>query len=171
MRWWAFLILAYVAASVQLGLGGLLGWGPATPDLLLLVVVFVALHANDEHALAAGVVAGLFHDVIADHGLGAHALAYGLAAAGTRRLRGVMYREHPLTHLTVTALTGVGVVLLLWARELVRGLFPWSADDPRLVRPLPMLVGVVATTALAPPVIYALRSIRKAFAFRAASVG
>ena len=162
MRWITFAIAAYLFVSTQFALGGLLGWGEATPNLVLVLVVFVALHAQPRPALAAAFVAGLMHDVIAGHGLGTYALGYPLAVAAASPLRDVMSADHAATHALVTFALGVLLAIYLDVRHVVRArLVP---DDPSIAIGA-RLLGATATAALAIPVLWALRGARNAFAF------
>jgi rod shape-determining protein MreD len=83
------------------------------PDLVLLLVVFLALEAPPPHALWAALVLGLLRDLGSAGRLGASALvllpATALLAAATRRL----VRESPLVDaaLTLAFVAGCGAAL------------------------------------------------------------
>jgi rod shape-determining protein MreD len=163
MRWLPFLILAYVFVAVQFSLGSVLHhWGEWTPNLVLLLVLFIGMHAMLEPALVAGLILGLMHDVIASHGIGTYALGYAMLAFFAVQLRGIMYSDHIVTHVMMPFLLGVILVVYLVFRQWVRG-FYYPPDD--LVSFGGRFMGVLVTTAAAIPVIGLLRKIRKVFAF------
>ena len=162
MRWLPFLILAYLFVCAQFALGGALRWGEATPDLVLLAVVFVGLHAPLRTALSAAFVAGLMHDLIAGHGLGTYVVGYVLVVAITSQLRDVMYPDHAVTHVTATLVGGVALATYLEVRHALRSIF--FADEPPVAFWQRML-GALASAALAVPVIWLLRRARRMFAF------
>lgn len=163
MRWLPFLILAYLFVATQFALGGVASrLGEGTPNLVLLLVVFVALHAPLRTALAAAFVAGLMHDVIAGHGLGAYVVGYVLVVALAGQLRDVMYPDHWVTHFAVTLIGGVALAVYLEARHLIRGWF--FADDPAIAFGQRTLAALLSA-ALALPAIWLLRRFRRLFAF------
>ena len=63
MRWLAFFILAYVMLGLQIGLSGFIEIHHA-PNFLLLVVVFIAINACRDTALAACLLLGLLQDLL-----------------------------------------------------------------------------------------------------------
>lgn len=162
MRWFPFLLLAYIVVAVQLALGGALGWGQWTPNLVFLLVVFVGMHALLEPAMIAGLLLGLMHDVIASHGIGTYALAYTLLAALAVQLRGIMYSDHIVTHVMMPM--GLGVLLLVYLlfRQWVRNLY-YPYDHPVTISA--GIASLFVTCLLAVPVIGVLRSFRRSFAF------
>jgi len=162
MRWLPFVLLSYLFVCVQFALGAALRWGEATPDLVLLLVVFVGLHAPPRVALAGAVAAGLMADVVAGQGIGTYAVGYALVAALCGQLRDVLYPDHAVTHVTVTLVGGLAVATYLEVRHGVRSIF--FADEPTIAF-VRRALGSAATAALAVPVIWALRRMRRAFAF------
>lgn len=162
MRSIPFIILAYLVVATQFALANTLGWGEATPNLVLLLVIFIGLHAPTEPALVAGFVLGLMHDVITSHGIGAYTLAYPLIAALTVQLRSAMYADHLVTHVAMPLLLGLGLTIYLWVRQMIRGWF--FVEEPTITFSRRMLE-VLATAALAIPAIWLLRKTRRAFAF------
>ena len=162
MRWFPFVILAYLFVAVQFSLGGALGWGEVTPNLILLFLLFIGLHAPTDAALVAGFTLGLLHDIIASHGIGTYTLAYPLIAVMTVQLRGAMYADHAVTHVAVTLLQGTALTIYLWVRQWIRALY--FTEEPTISFKSRML-GVLVTGALAMPAIWALRKVRRSFAF------
>lgn len=164
MRWFPFAILAYLFVAVQFSLGGIVGWGEVTPNLVLLLLIFIGLHAPSDPAIVAGFVLGFAHDVIsgASLGIGTYSLAYPLLAMIAVQLRGAMYADHAVTHVAQSLLFGVLLTLYLLTRQFVRG---WYFTEEPSVHLKPRLLSVLATAALSIPVIWMLRKIRRSFAF------
>ena len=164
MRWLPFVILAYLFVSMQFVLGSAIGWGESLPNVVLLLVLFIALHALSDTAIAAGFVLGLGHDIIAgaSMGFGTYTLIYPLLAAMAVQLRGTMYPDHAVTHVAITLLTGSLLTIYLWLRQIIRAIY---FTEPTSVTLKSRFLGVLVTAALAIPVIWMLRKIRRSFAF------
>jgi rod shape-determining protein MreD len=162
MRWLTFLIFAYLTVCVQFALSGTLGWADAAPNLVLLLAVFLALHAGIEAALVGCFLLGLLFDVVSPYGLGTHAVVFGVLGFIVYQLRAVMYREHPMTHLTLGALIGFAYVMLLFFRQWLRS---FVFDEPSQLDFRSLMLGVLTTTLAAPIAIYFLRRVRRVFAF------
>jgi hypothetical protein len=118
MRWLAYVILAYVAVALQIGLGPFLRYKGAQPNLVLLAAVFIALNAPRDAALLGCFCLGLLQDLLTQQPPGLFALSYGLTAMVAVSVHQVIYREHPLTHFSVA-------------------LFGGPADDDRAAHPRP----------------------------------
>jgi rod shape-determining protein MreD len=182
MRWLAYFILAYVALGLQAGLGQYVSYRGATPNFVLIAVVFIAVNAPRDAALLGCFGMGLMHDLLTHQPPGLFALAYGLVglmAAGSQQ---VVYRDHPLTHFAVALAGGivVAVVVLLngWVQppgpaETVwvdgAGTVPATQAALRAVRPSPAaeFTRAVYTSVLAPAVLWALTRMKRGFAFQA----
>ena len=162
MRWFPFFVLAYLFVAVQFSLGGVLGWGEVTPDLVLLLVIFIGMHASMEPALIAAFMLGLMHDVIASHGMGTYALGYTIIAAFAVQLRGIMYSDHLVTHVMMPLMLGSVLLIYLLVRQSVRNFYFVPEYNISL---RPRLMSVLITTALAVPIITTLRRFRRSFAF------
>ena len=156
MRWPTVLLLAYFAIGVQLGLGEYLRVGNARPDLVLLAVIFIAIHAPRESALLACFAIGLMQDLVTISPIGLYALSYALVGMMVVSTQELVYRAHPITHVT---LGFVGT--LLWsAVVLIHG---WIRG-PRLA--VTDLLATALYTAIAAPIVLgALHLCRRAFAF------
>src|SRR4029079_5257545 len=98
MRWAAYLVLAYVAVGLQIGLGEYLRVGAAKPDLVLLAAVFIAINAPREAALLGCLCLGLIQDLVALNAMGLYALAYALAGMFTVSTQELVYKSHPVTN-------------------------------------------------------------------------
>jgi rod shape-determining protein MreD len=181
MRWLAYFILVYLALGIQVGLGDYVSYQGASPNLVLLAVIFIAINAPRDAALLGCFGMGVMHDLLTQQTPGLFALAYGLVglmAAGTHQ---IVYREHPLTHFSMALGGGivVAVVLLLhsWIHPPGPALTPWvggggpaPATQVTLaaLRPSPAteFTRALYTALLAPVVIGLLQRIKKAFAFQ-----
>src|SRR5215218_7478444 len=101
MRGLGFTILAYVALALQIGLGPFIEWQGARPNLVLLAAVFIGMNAKREPALLACFLLGLVQDLLTGQTLGVYAFSYGLAALLITGSAQVVYRDHPLAHVTM----------------------------------------------------------------------
>ena len=101
MRWLAYVILAYIAIAVQIGLGPYVRYRGAQPNLVLLAAVFIALNAPRDAALLGCFCMGVLQDLVTQQPPGLFALSYGLTAMVAVSVHQVVYREHPLTHFLV----------------------------------------------------------------------
>ncbi len=124
MRWIPLVILTYVVTLAQTSLVGIIDIdvptvGVIRPELLIIVVVFAALHVRDAvDAMLTGWVLGLALDVTTGAGaststaVGPMALAYALAAGAVYKIRGAVFREKVVTQCVMTV---VFCVLAHWA--------------------------------------------------------
>ncbi len=181
MRWLAYFILAYLALGVQVGLGPYVSYQGATPNLVLLAALFIAINAPRNVALLGCFGMGLMHDLLTQQTPGVFALSYGLVgmmAAGTHQ---VVYKDHPLTHfsMALAAAVVVAVVVLLngWVRPpgpaltaWVGGVGPAPATQATFaavyLSPTTEFTRALYTAILAPVVIGVLLRVKRAFAFQ-----
>jgi rod shape-determining protein MreD len=156
MRWPACLILAYVAIGSQIGAGEFLRVGNSRPDLVLLACIFIAIHAPRQAALLGCFVIGLAQDLVTLGPLGLYALSYSLVGMFVVSTQEIVYRAHPVTHVTI----GFVGTLLWGAVVLVHG---WIRG-PRVS--VIDVLGVALYTAIAAPIVLGLLNLmRRAFAF------
>ena len=177
MRWPAYFILAYVTLGLQIGLAPYLRYRGAPPNLVLLAVVFIAMHAPRDAALLGAFCLGVLQDLVTQQPPGLFALSYGLVALFVTGAQQVVYREHPLT-LFALALAGGAVTALLvllhgWLYAPVpsaRGGAGTAAAALPAVRPSAAVefTRVLYTAALAPVVLFLLQRARRVFGFQAA---
>src|SRR3569623_505338 len=167
MRWLSYFILAYVALGCQLALAsrGYMDVKKATPNLVLLVVIYVAVNAPREAGLMGAFLMGLMQDLLTLYPLGTWATTYGLVAMFVISTQEFVYREHPLTHFSL-ALTGgliCGTLLTIhdWVYPKLHG--GSALDGGRIVG---QFTGVIYTALLAPVVLGVLQRMRRAFSFR-----
>ncbi len=162
MRWLPFAILAYLVVSIQFALGGILKLNEYTPNLVLILMIFIGLHAPLDAVLIAAFALGFMHDVISLHGIGTYALGYSLVAALAFQLRGIMYADHVATHLTITIILGFVLICYMMLRHWVRSFY--FAGEPSISF-WPQISAVLVSAFLAVPAIHFLRKIRRTFAF------
>ena len=173
MRWLAYLILAYVAVGLQIGLGPYLRYRGAQPNLVLLAAVFVALNAPRDAALLGCFCLGLLQDLVTQQPPGLFALSYGLTGMVAVSVNQVVYREHALTHFLVALLGGLLTMAVLlvhgWVHPAApRARAPDGATALPAIRPSAAVefTRAVYTAALAPVVLGLLQRSKKVFAFQ-----
>jgi rod shape-determining protein MreD len=168
MRWATFLILVYLILALHLALGGFVNWGRAQPNLVLPMVVFIALNAPREHALAGAFVLGLGQDALSFQAPGLFAFTYSIVTMFLLGARPGLYRDHPLTHMAMTLLAGLltaGLVLFhAWAVGRLH------QTDPGALAWGPALFGAGYTALLAPLLLLPLVKLKRLFGFQAARV-
>jgi rod shape-determining protein MreD len=100
-------------------------------------------------------VLGVLQDLLSAQGLGLHAFSYGLVAMFTISTQEFVYRENPLTHLTLGLVGGMvlAVVLVLHA---------WLKTPAPIKAPF---ISAILTAAVAPILLGVLQRMKRAFAF------
>ena len=161
MRWPIYFILAYLAVALQLGIGGhVRAWG-ATPNLVMIAVVFIAIHAPRDAALLGCFALGIMQDLTTAEPsrLGLYGLAYGIFALliggyGTPAVRG-----NVVIHIVLTLLCGVVTTIVLLVHN-------WIAYERGSRMPFGVLMWSALFTALLSPIfLVPLNRLRKLFAF------
>jgi rod shape-determining protein MreD len=159
MRWPAYFLLGYVMLGVQLGVGAVAPVRGVGPDLMLLVVVFVALNAPPAEAMLGGVLLGAMQDLVTLQPFGLFAFAYGGVGWLVGRSAEHVRRGHPLTHVAFALLGGgiTGALLVAhdWFRPAGPAVVSAGGVVARAVRigPRTALVSMLYTALLAPFVI------------------
>ena len=159
MRWIVYFILAYVAIGLQAGLAPFLTWNGASPNFVLLAVIFIAINAPREPALLGAFMLGMLQDLMTTQGLGVYAFSYGLAAMFTISTQEVVYREHPLTHFTLGLVTGISTAVML----VLHASAPWLHASTPLKGPF---ITAILTAIAAPFVLGILQKFKRVFAFK-----
>jgi len=162
MRAISCFILGYTVLGIQVGFAGFVNIGGAAPNLVLLAAIFIALNAQKESALMGCLALGIMQDLLTQQTLGIHAFSYGLVAMFVISTQAIVYREHPLTHMSL-ALAGMAIVS---AVMLVQG-WIWFDKATRL-SPLTLVYATIYTTLLSPLFLGALGKLRFAFGFQPA---
>lgn len=123
-------------------------WSGIKPDLIMLFVIYLALHSRPLNAVAGGFAVGLIQDFYLGHFIGMYTLTLTIVALLTIWLTDRWYRENfPLTILLVFFVTAVGQ-LLIGLLGFGAGM-NWSAGDI-----LRIVLGVSVYNALLVPVTY-----------------
>jgi rod shape-determining protein MreD len=150
-----------VVLGLQLGLGRHIDFRGAPPNLVLVCAVFIALNAPKQPALWACFGLGLVQDMLSGHSLGLYAFSYAVTGYFILMTREVVYREHPLTHFSLTFASGLVVACVLLVHGLVR-----LGPDERV--PVSMLMTTALyTAALSPILLIPLQQTRRVFSFTA----
>jgi rod shape-determining protein MreD len=157
MRFLPYILLAYLAAGVQVGLSGYVHLGGAAPNLVLVVAVFFALFANKDSALLACFVLGLMQDLLTQQTLGLYALSYGFVGLAVTSSASMVYRDHPLTHAAVAAVASIGTWIFLLIHS-------WIFGPPLSMRTA--FLSTMLTSLLAPAIIYGLLKLRPLLGIR-----
>jgi rod shape-determining protein MreD len=155
-----YLILAYLTLGAQIGLGAYVQVAGAAPNLVLLAVAFIALNAPKEPALLGCFMLGLMQDLLTQQTLGIFALSYGLVAMFVISTQQLVYREHPLTHISIT----FSACILTAVVTVLHGLFRLEATERVALTKLSYIT--LYTTALSPIILGVLQKLRKPFGFQ-----
>jgi rod shape-determining protein MreD len=181
MRWLTYFILAYLALGIQVGLGDYVSYQGASPNLVLLAAIFIAINAPRDAALLGCFGMGVMHDLLTQQTPGLFAFSYGLVGLMVAGTQQVVYREHPLTHFSMALAGGILVAVVLLVHNWIHppgpalttwvgGAGPMPATQVSLaaIRPSPgtEFTRALYTAVLAPLVIGVLQRIKKAFAFQ-----
>jgi rod shape-determining protein MreD len=156
MRMFPFFILAYVAVGIQIGLGRFLNIGEARPDLVLLAVIFICIHAPRDAALLGAFAIGVVQDLVSLNPLGLSALVYSLVGMFTVSTQELVYKAHPLTHFTLGFVGGLISTACFAIHGWIRGPRATMTD---------LLAAALYTAVLAPFVLSLLNLTTKAFGF------
>jgi rod shape-determining protein MreD len=172
MRWPVYFIIVYIMLGLQLGLSSYTQFRGVAPNLMLLVVVFVSLNAPRAEALFSSFLLGIFQDLVTMQPLGLYAFSYGLVAILVAWSSEFVRRSHPLTHLSMTFLSGLLVSLVLMVHQLIRPVGPALMHEGALVGairlgPRVLIVSSVYTALLAPPVLWIFQRLHRFFGFDA----
>jgi hypothetical protein len=136
MRWSVHLLAVLLAAALDAGLGGLFEIGSIRASILPSVVVFVALSAPKRIVIRAAMVGGLACDLFAPTVLadgsalvvpGPHILAFALGAAAVIPLRGLLYRQNPVSNAAAVVVFSAFASLMWISISIVRSAVLGSA--------------------------------------------
>lgn len=157
MRWMALLAVLLVAAVLQSTAVAWIRIHRIGPDLLFIVAVYYALHAGPADGLLAAWAAGLTTDLFSDVRMGTFAFAFGLVGLLVVRFRELVFRDHPVTQVLITAV-GCGMAQVL-AQTVTIALQPALQPDLWKVF-LTALYTAVYTAVLAPYLLWLLGRVR-----------
>jgi hypothetical protein len=160
VNWTVFTIFAYVFLAVQSGLVPAMRlasdwpYGPVSPRLELILVVFVGLFAARRTSLAAWATMGLAVDLLTEYPDGVTLIgpfALGFLAGGLvlHHLRGMVLRTHPLSLAFSVFVCGLAVQLVVVAIFAIRASYDpmpgFSGGSALAAR----LLGLIYTAAIA----------------------
>jgi len=168
LRWLAYFILAYLMLGIQLGIGSYVSFRGVSPNLLLLVVVYISLNAPREEALLGSFLLGALQDLITLQPMGLFAFSYGIVALLVCWLADSVRRTHPLTHLSLTFMCAMVVGVLLLIHDLIRPvamLYGGTVVQAIRIGPRIVAVSAIYTTLLSPFVIFLLQQSNRLLAF------
>jgi rod shape-determining protein MreD len=172
VRWLAFLALAYVTMGLQLGLGPFIAYRGASPNLMLLAAVFVAVNAPRDVALIACFMLGLIQDLGTLQTLGLFAFCYGLIALIIVNTQQVVYKDHPLTHFSLTLGAGLATAAVIiaqgWLHPPPLMIDAKDAGKPFHISSTLELTRVIYTAILSPFVLGLLKYVKPMFGFAGA---
>lgn len=149
MKWLALAVGTVACVVLHTTVGPRLAIGQVRPDLLVVFVVFIAMHVRGVDVIAAACAVGMVADLQSIERFGVLALAYAAAAGVVYALRNHVFRSHPLAHFAMTfGAECVIQLLLLVYYGLVGGVGgeTWGAQV------LGGLLIALYSAALAPPV-------------------
>jgi hypothetical protein len=178
MRWSIYILAVLLAAAFDASFGSVLSIGSMRGQALPAVVVFALLSAPRRVGVRLAMAAGLVADLLAPVALpseaalvvpGPRILGFALGALAVIPLRGLLYRQNPLSGAAATfvfsLLSAVGFVFLWSVRSLVLdGGAPWwpgSGAGEVLLR----LLGAVGDAVVALPVLWLLGKTRPLWGF------
>ena len=143
MRWSVFAIFAYLALLLDTGLGALwtdpFGLSIGRPDLVLVLLVFIAMWSPGPTVTWAALILGALVDLSAPYFfvnqeessvlLGPSALGYLAGAAVVLQVRSVLFRQSPLVIPVLVVVAGLFAHLVVMVLLTLRGL-PWLHTTP-----------------------------------------
>ncbi len=148
MRFVPYFILAYIALGMQVGLSGYIRVESVPPNLVLLAALFIALNAPKEAALLGCFGLGLMQDLLTQQTMGIYALSYGLVAMFIISTQQLVYREHPLTHVSIALSASIICAVVMILHDLFR-----MSTDERTQPELRLVYASLYTTVLSPIVL------------------
>jgi rod shape-determining protein MreD len=99
-------------------------------------------------------------DLLTQQTLGIYALSYGLVAMFVISTQQLVYREHPLTHISITLSASIITAVVI----VLHGLFRLEPEERVALTKL--TYSTLYTTALSPIILGVLQKLRKAFGFQ-----
>jgi rod shape-determining protein MreD len=166
MRWLSFFILAYVALGLQTGLARAIQWDSATPNFVLIAVIFIAINAPRDAALLGAFILGALYDLTSQGILGLQAFCYALSAAMILPIARGLQRKHPATHFGLVLAAGLLTAIIVTFHGMIR---PVTGS----IRPpvAPLFYSAIYSAILAPLLLALLQRISKLFRFKRSSRG
>jgi len=155
--------------GLQLGLGPFIAYRGAAPNLMLLAAVFVAVNAPRHAALLGCFLLGFIQDLGTLQAFGLFAFCYGLIAIIIVNTQQVVYKDHPLTHFSLTLgaglVTAAVIVAQGWLHPPALMIDARTADKPFHISATIELTRVIYTAILAPIVLGLMKRTKPMFGF------
>jgi len=181
VNWIIFAILAYLAAALQDGLVPTLliqaPVGEVRPNLLLILAVFLAMHAPSRVVLLTWAALGLILDILTvDYAggavlLGPYTFGFLAGAVVALQLRQVVLKHHVFSLAFCTAVCGTGVALIVVGIFGFRNLYDPLAGYSPLADLAARVLGVLYTAVLALPLSWPLIRWQSIFSFHTPKMG
>ena len=170
MRWFPYILLAYITVGLQIGLAPFIAYKGAAPNLVLLAVVFIAVNAPRDAALIGCFALGFLQDLVTQQQPGLFALSYGLVALLIVSTQQTLYKDHPLTHFSLAIAAGFITAVVIVLHDRIRPPVLKNIDGKaiRALRPSAVteLTRVLYTAILAPFLLGLLRKGKTIFGFQ-----
>lgn len=152
MRWFSFAIVAVFCLTIHTTLAQRLSiWG-AWPDVILITVVFFAMHGRKWDAVVAGWTLGLLADLASMERFGLLSMSYAMVALCVQSSRDWMFRYHPLTHFSVTFVAGIAIHGIFWCYASMMTTSAYAQPWTSVAGP----VGIAFYSAICAPPVHAL---------------
>jgi rod shape-determining protein MreD len=129
-----------------MGVGEVARVGSATPSLVLIAVIFIAMNAPRDAALLACFVLGAMQDLTTLAPLGLYALSYSIVGMFVVAAHDMLHGAHPVTHFSLAFVGSLLMVAVIFLHGWWRG--------PSV--PLAGLFASALYTALLAPIVLAL---------------
>ncbi len=182
MRWSVYILCVLLACTLDASVGSVFEVGGVRAQLLPAAVVFMCINAPRRVTLRAAMVAGLAADLFAPTILsdgstlvvpGPRVLGFALGALAVVPLRGLLYRQNPLSAPVATMIFTLLASLAFIAAWILRALLldtsaPWwpgSAGGELALR----LGGALGDGLMAVPAFWLLNKMRPLFGFTTAT--
>jgi rod shape-determining protein MreD len=169
-----FAITTYIFLALQNGLTPLWTVRQTTPNLLLILAVFIGVSAGRTTVMGSMLILGLLLDLqpgpLRDSGIivGPHAVGFLVGGYAVLQLRNLLFRESVITIVLLVLAVGGFAALVETVLYVLRGL-PWLAGDPLDWSPLQQLWRalreLIYTAIVAVPVGLLLQSTRRLWNF------
>ena len=172
VRWLTYFIIVYLLLGLQLGFSSYTQFRGVSPNLMLLIVVFISLNAPRAEALFSSFLLGFFQDLVTLQPLGLYAFSYGLVAVLVAWSSEFVGRGHPLTHLSMSFLGGLVVSFVLMVHQAIHPVGPALLHEGMIVSsirigPRVLIVSTIYTALLAVPVLWVFQRLHRFFGFDA----
>lgn len=133
MNWLFFALIAFVAYTLQDGMGNAWARGGDThPHLMLIVLVYLALQAAPMTVAWAALILGILADIAMSKVtgmIGPWTLGYLAAAYALLQLRNLLFRDSVFTIAIMTFVAGIFIHLVATLLYAMRGV-PYFANQP-----------------------------------------